>query len=184
MSEYRKKPIVIDAFKWTGAPDQTEDPYWIVEAIKAGIVTCKEDLVGAPLMCISTLEGMMYARVGEYIIQGIKGEIYPCKADIFEASYEAVEDEWRKFSGSPGHGKTFHPVHIAKQNFLDAYDDAKVGHHCGRLVLATKLPSGATEIMINTEDIPGKVKYIDDTYGDDMAMRNNPMIKIIDYMFV
>lgn len=42
---------------------------------------------------IKTLEGVMHGDIGDYIIQGIKGEIYPCKPDIFEATYEAVEPE-------------------------------------------------------------------------------------------
>ena len=41
--KYRKKPVVIEAFKWTGEPDQTEDPEWIIAAIKKGIVTFSND---------------------------------------------------------------------------------------------------------------------------------------------
>lgn len=88
--KFRKKPVVIEAFKWTGGPDQTEDPIWIVQAIKENKVffvnTGTEDVE----LCIATLEGVMTAKQGDFIIQGIKGEIYPCKPDIFEATYEAV----------------------------------------------------------------------------------------------
>lgn len=90
--KFRKKPVVIDAFKWTGGPDQEEDPEWIVDAIKCGDVvlypvgdTCR--------MEIKTLEGFMTARPGDYIIRGVKGEIYPCKPDIFAATYEPAESE-------------------------------------------------------------------------------------------
>ena len=83
--KYRKKPLIIDAFKWTGGPDQTEDPVWMVEAMRAGTV----GFVPEGIM-IKTLEGNMLASGGDYIIKGVKGEIYPCKADIFEASYEQV----------------------------------------------------------------------------------------------
>jgi len=105
MGKYRKKPIVIEAFKWTGGHDQTEDPEWIVECLKSGRVSvCKETetleyydgsadpvshVVGVWLE-IETLEGTTRADQGDYIIKGIKGEIYPCKPDIFEASYEIV----------------------------------------------------------------------------------------------
>ncbi len=89
--KYRKKPVVIEAFKWTGGPDQEEDPVWIVEAIKKGEVWFKD--IGTPDVrcCIKTLEGTMAASVGDYIIKGVKGEIYPCKPEIFEATYEPAE---------------------------------------------------------------------------------------------
>ena len=93
MAKYRKKPVVIDAFKWTADNDQSEDPEWIVEAIKSGDV----EILGITgtnvvFMLIKTLEGKMRAERGDYIIRGIKGEIYPCKPDIFEATYERVEE--------------------------------------------------------------------------------------------
>ena len=86
--KYRKKPVTIEAFIWTGGPDQTEDPDWIVEAIRKGIVQVHRDG-----LYIKTLEGIMKANIGDYIIQGVKGEIYPCKPDIFEMTYESVEDK-------------------------------------------------------------------------------------------
>lgn len=81
--KYRKKPVVIEAFVWTGGPDQTEDPEWIVAAIEAGDVTFEPDA-----MLIHTLEGVMRTNVGDYVIKGVQNEIYPCKPDIFEATYE------------------------------------------------------------------------------------------------
>lgn len=87
MAQYRKKPVVIEAFQWTGDVSQTEDPKWIVDAIKTGKV-----IVGKNLVQIETLEGVMEAKSGDWIIKGVKGEIYPCKPDIFEATYEEVED--------------------------------------------------------------------------------------------
>ena len=89
--KFRKKPIVIDAFKWTGDVHQVKDPDWIVEAIEIGAVTFSD--TGSPnvKLLIVTLEGTMAADCGDYVIRGIKGEIYPCKPDIFEASYEPAE---------------------------------------------------------------------------------------------
>lgn len=92
MSRFRKKPVVIDAFQWTGDETQLEDPVWIVEMIKAGTVEISPHESGIYLH-IKTLEGEMHASPGDYIIRGIKGEIYPCKPDIFEQSYEMVESE-------------------------------------------------------------------------------------------
>lgn len=89
--KYRKKPVIIEAFKWTGGPDQTEDPLWIIEAIKKDEVWFKNIETPDVQLCIKTLEGTMVASVGDYIIKGVKGELYPCKPDIFEATYDTVE---------------------------------------------------------------------------------------------
>lgn len=96
MAKYRKRPVVIDAFKWTGDQHQTEDPGWIIEAIKEGTVVIPNldwaiEKHGKLVMEINTLEGVMTATPGDYIIKGIQGEIYPCKPDIFEMIYEKVE---------------------------------------------------------------------------------------------
>lgn len=91
MSKYRKKPVVIDAFLWTGDENQTEDPEWIIEGIKAGSVWFYTEERGT-FMQIRTLEGVMQASPGDYIIRGVAGEIYPCKPEIFEATYEEVAD--------------------------------------------------------------------------------------------
>jgi hypothetical protein len=83
MGYYRKKPITIEAFKWSGDVYQIEDPEWIVDLIEHGKVT-----INFPNMFIETLEGIMKADAGDWIIKGVKGEVYPCKPDIFEATYE------------------------------------------------------------------------------------------------
>lgn len=90
MALYRKKPVVIEAFEWTGGLDQIEDPEWVVDAIRHGEIYYQGG--DAPHLTIETLEGDMRASVGDYIIKGVKGEIYPCKPDIFAATYEAVTD--------------------------------------------------------------------------------------------
>lgn len=81
--KFRKKPIVIEAFKWL----THKVPDWWVEAegIKINTVT------GSAL--IPTLEGIHEARPGDMIIRGVKGEIYPCKPEIFEMTYEPVEGD-------------------------------------------------------------------------------------------
>ena len=85
MAFYRKKPIVIEAFKY-GIDDA---PKWFFEAITRGEIDTT--IFSVPPYCIiNTLEGMMRAEIGDYIIKGIKDEIYPCKSDIFEQSYELV----------------------------------------------------------------------------------------------
>ena len=88
---YRKKPVVIEAFKWTGGPDQIEDPEWANKAQERGEIWFDKDGTSGCVMYIETLEGVMRASQGDYIIKGLAGEIYPCRPDIFEASYELVE---------------------------------------------------------------------------------------------
>lgn len=91
--KYRKKPIVIEAFKWRGTflgsfESYRDVPGWVNDAVIAGTLTgvCPEPTK----LQIKTLEGVMMADVGDFIIRGIHGELYPCKADIFEATYDAV----------------------------------------------------------------------------------------------
>jgi len=88
MAKWRKKPVVIEAFKWTGDHYQKEDPEWIVEAIRKGIVWFNDIGTEKCTMEIKTLEGNHIANRGDYIIQGIQGEIYPIKKDIFYKTYE------------------------------------------------------------------------------------------------
>ena len=92
--KYRNKPVVIEAFKWTADHTQTEYPSWICDAIRLGKVSFNMGRDFKPdEMLINTLKGLMRADIGDYIIQGIKGEIYPIKEDIFLMTYEAVNDE-------------------------------------------------------------------------------------------
>lgn len=93
--KFRKKPVVIEAFRWTANRDQTEDPIWIIEALAKPWGEAGSAIIGyikgRPVLAIHTLEGVMEASVGDWIIQGVKSEIYPCKPDIFEATYEQLE---------------------------------------------------------------------------------------------
>jgi hypothetical protein len=81
--KYRKKPVVIEAVQLRAG----EIPHELDGAIMDGKISFKED--GTCL--IATLEGDMIGRPGDWIIQGVAGEFYPCKPSIFEATYEAVE---------------------------------------------------------------------------------------------
>ena len=81
MAKFRKKPVEIEAFKyWTD-----NRPDWFCDK-----VTTNEIVTYSTHCEINTLEGVMRAEVGDYIIQGVKGEIYPCKPDIFELTYEKI----------------------------------------------------------------------------------------------
>lgn len=85
--KYRKKPIVIEAFRY-GIDDV---PEWFKEACRNDTVTMFSQYAGDVRWCeIETLEGTHRGNVGDYIIKGIQGELYPCKPDIFEQTYEKV----------------------------------------------------------------------------------------------
>lgn len=83
MAKYRKKPVVVEAVQVTDGwfDDDLPNPLH-----PSGMPWT---LVGRSIV-IETLEGNMTARVGDYIITGVQGEHYPCKPDIFEATYEPV----------------------------------------------------------------------------------------------
>ena len=86
--KYRKKPVVIEAFQWTDGPEQEDGPEWIIEAVRNGSAWFENEGTPEVKFMIRTLEGVNEASVGDYIIRGIAGEIYPCKPDIFLATYE------------------------------------------------------------------------------------------------
>ena len=99
MTKFRKKPVVIEAWPvneinmafandhWRGLPDCIREAYdaggWVVGALK-------DDVGPERGIYIPTLEGSMFGSPGDWIIRGVQGEFYPCKPDIFAATYEAV----------------------------------------------------------------------------------------------
>lgn len=99
MPKYRKKPVVVEAVRWTGSnleeirnfvgSDLIEDCVELFDTKRE----LKKMLVG---IAINTLEGRMRADYGDYIIKGVKGEFYPCKPDIFEQTYDEVIDDNKK----------------------------------------------------------------------------------------
>lgn len=93
--KFRKKPVVIEAFQYDG--DFVDKygiyyiPHWAIKAHRGGGLFFKETETNPMELFVKTLEGDMLANVGDYIIKGINGELYPCKPDIFEKTYEPVE---------------------------------------------------------------------------------------------
>lgn len=84
IAKYRKKPVIIEAVQFT---EQTKNTAF-------NFITCNHwadfDKAGKPTLRIQTLEGEMTAKVGDYIIKGLKGEFYPCDSEIFAMTYEKV----------------------------------------------------------------------------------------------
>lgn len=90
MSKFRKKPVVVDAIRFTGKESFPAILEWADYKVEAASHK-SDDGERIPIVEIQTLEGTMTALPGDWIIRGVKGELYPCKADIFAATYEAVE---------------------------------------------------------------------------------------------
>lgn len=89
---YRKRPVVIEAVECdlalrAAASAWRDLPVWLAAAYEQGDIIFASDHI-----LIITLEGVMRADKTDLIIRGVQGEIYPCKRNIFEATYEPVED--------------------------------------------------------------------------------------------
>lgn len=110
MGQYRKKPVVIEAFQLGSVELQDaigwQPPDWLREAIVAGTVVPFDQPHRSDWMFlrIKTLEGDMVAEPGDWVIKGVKGELYPCKADIFAATYDPVEPGALEWAAPPRAG--------------------------------------------------------------------------------
>ncbi len=103
MSKFRKKPVVIEAVQFDGTPESGAEIVAWAESFGVQEVEYHPFLADHfegdpkvyvahpdPYMRIKTLEGVMSASAGDWIIRGVQGEFYPCKPDIFEVTCEAV----------------------------------------------------------------------------------------------
>jgi hypothetical protein len=98
--KFRKKPVVIDAIQSTGTPESNRE---IIDWLRGTgtpaymdteVRNCSPehpDGFDYPALYINTLEGAMKVSAGDWVIRGVKGEAYPCKPDIFAATYDPVE---------------------------------------------------------------------------------------------
>ncbi len=83
--KYRKKPVVIDAVQWLG----TQESFAEIENM-GDISWYGSRAKGKQCFYIDTLEGRMRVNKGDYVIKGVEGEFYPCRSDIFEATYTPI----------------------------------------------------------------------------------------------
>jgi len=96
VSQFRKRPVVIEAVQFDGALPVVEAPQWLFDAVAA-----RKVWRAGNVLHIVTLEGTMTASQGDWIIRGVKGELYPCKPDIFEATYEPASSRPASVSPQP-----------------------------------------------------------------------------------
>jgi len=86
IKKYRKKPVIIEAIQFQ---DDADTITKISDFMQKDLSVDYSDK-NNPILKIQTLEGVMMANVGDYIIKGIKGEFYPCKPDIFKNTYTEI----------------------------------------------------------------------------------------------
>jgi len=88
--KFRKKPIVIDAVQFDGSEKSILDIMVLNKPMNGGVSRHVDIDPGGKTLFIHTLEGKMECSLMDWVIKGVKGECYPCKPDIFEATYEKV----------------------------------------------------------------------------------------------
>lgn len=90
--KFRKKPVEILAVRFNGYNGISLNKWSDGAVVPSPVLERTKANPTGEYLQIKTLEGTMTAIVGDWIIRGVKGEFYPCKPDIFEATYEKVED--------------------------------------------------------------------------------------------
>lgn len=91
VKQYKKKPVIIEAIKWVGGAECCKALDALIGNQSARNIELNGSWDSATEVYIKILEGTMTASLGDYIIKGVKGELYPCKPDIFEQTYEEVD---------------------------------------------------------------------------------------------
>lgn len=97
--KWRKKPVVIEAMRFTSLDSYLDIVAWM-KASGDTHALADEVRYTTPIMLIQTLEGAMAANPGDWIIKGVAGEFYPCRDDIFAATYERVSGSQESDGGA------------------------------------------------------------------------------------
>lgn len=94
MAKFRKKPVVIEAVQWNAKMKNFDEVMNFMQEFhgsKLNYENAEESAYKSGELKIQTLEGIMTASDGDWIIKGVNGEFYPCKPDIFEKTYEKID---------------------------------------------------------------------------------------------
>lgn len=92
MAKFRKKPVVVEAMRLDGSEAGARAVLeWADPHTPGRTLAARHRETGEWIVVIETLEGVMSADPGDYIIRGVQGEFYPCKPDIFAETYELIE---------------------------------------------------------------------------------------------
>jgi hypothetical protein len=138
--KFRKKPVVIEAVQWDGRNGAD------VAAFCPGIAGVSVADGTVVQLEIKTLEGTMSASIGDWVIRGVKGEFYPCKPDIFEATYERVREAAHYPDGMGEESRRLHReynelVRAQRDGVRNARDVIRVTDECNAKGI-TLVPGG------------------------------------------
>lgn len=151
MAKFKKKPVEVEAFRL----GYDIEPEWFFENSRVCNFIQEKCIDGNVSCDLKTLEGTMRANKGDYIIQGVKGEIYPCKADIFEMTYEKVE------------------YTATIENLTNYAENIEEGHRCAdednnkenKLELSAKLELDTKDFEENIKNVTKEIEIFNKAVG-------------------
>ncbi|MEX8160148.1 hypothetical protein [Clostridioides difficile] len=151
MAKLKKKPVEVEAFRL----GYDIEPEWFFENSRVCNFIQEKCIDGNVSCDLKTLEGTMRANKGDYIIQGVKGEIYPCKADIFEMTYEKVE------------------YTATIENLTNYAENIEEGHRCAdednnkenKLELSAKLELDTKDFEENIKNVTKEIEIFNKAVG-------------------
>jgi hypothetical protein len=172
VKRYKKKPVIIQALEWTG--DNKEDM-----ARFMGNPNLVFGAMGA--LCISTLEGEMWAKTGDMIIKGTAGEFYPCKPDIFGGIYEEVQEDQSKMVGR------YH-IPLAREMYQSGHKVVEAIQYTGNNASTIEKWAGnkckQSPVLEPTEDNPtGEYMQVDGITGWVCAVVGDYVVKYQDEFY-
>ncbi len=146
--KYRKKPVVVEAVLWDGSLKAADEIATLMNIPFEELQGLHTVSMAIP---IPTLEGLMKASIGDFIIKGIKGEVYPCKPDIFAATYDFVDEEQKT------------PLDFNTQSASNEVFE--------------KIPQAAALTIMRNKDKDGKIRHlaIGVLSDDDMIVMTCPL---------
>lgn len=162
---YRKKPVAVEAMQWDGtASGATPIIDWILACGGTASYMCSDpnrcaenDRDTPHSIAIETLEGTMCGGLHDWIIKGVKGEFYPCKPDIFEATYESADAPVSPVTVNCDHAELARIVYLAMTSVVDWGDrtDEAVANRQANQIVADLL-SGKSSKQLASEATNGQ----------------------------
>lgn len=168
--KYRKIPVEIEAIQWKGENFIEIDDF---------ITVYHETYPKDGYIIIPTLEGNMKANLYDYIIKGVNGEFYPCKPDIFEKTYEKVEEVPTKTKENESE-----EIKMLKMKYLEkCFESANLANSKFIGVLVEMRGFEKAELIVNKrENFDKKLEYYKNAYNDDLVLKTFDGIKIVAFI--
>lgn len=164
-----KKPVTIEFFKYDGDLMNSNGEYyvpeWAEEAEKNGVIFFE-----GPEMYIKTLEGNHHASVGDYIIRGVNGELYPCKPDIFEKTYD-IHDTDCNAAREPKHVDFVETKHdLLTTKYTKVYEEANFNYNAPHLFQVVAKESQKVLSCIHFQEGPIKECGVNGVCNEDLLV--------------